>query len=86
MWGAQDTWVPLSMGERFRQDIAGSELIVYPNLGHLPMEEDPMTTARDAMAFLRRRVLDASPGAPAASSLPSAPLQTPALTGAPAQK
>ncbi len=86
MWGAQDTWVPLSMGERFRQDIAGSELIIYPNLGHLPMEEDPVTTARDAMAFLRRRVLSASPGAPAASSLPSAPLSTPALTGAPAQK
>ncbi len=61
LWGAQDTWVPLSMGERFKQDIPGSELIVYPNLGHLPMEEDPVTTARDAMAFLRRRVLDAPP-------------------------
>jgi len=86
MWGAQDTWVPLSMGERFRQDIPGSELIVYPNLGHLPMEEDPVTTARDAMAFLRRRVLGASSAAPASSYPTSAPLQTPALTGAPAQK
>ena len=86
MWGAQDTWVPLSMGERFKQDIRGSELIVYPNLGHLPMEEDPVTTARDAMAFLRRRVLSASPTAPTSSSPPAAPLQTPALTVTPAQK
>jgi pimeloyl-ACP methyl ester carboxylesterase len=89
MWGAQDTWVPLSMGERFRQDIPGSELIVYPNLGHLPMEEDPVTTARDAMAFLRRRVLatsPASPASPASSSLPSVPLARPALPVTPPQK
>lgn len=86
MWGAQDNWVPLSMGERFKQDIRGSELIVYPNLGHLPMEEDPVTTARDAMAFLRRRVLGDSSATPAPSSLPSAPLQAPALTVTPAQK
>lgn len=54
MWGAQDTWIPPSVAERFRRDIAGSELIVYPELGHLPMEEDPERTARDAMSFLRR--------------------------------
>jgi pimeloyl-ACP methyl ester carboxylesterase len=86
MWGAQDTWVPLSMGERFKQDIRDSELIVYPNLGHLPMEEDPVTTARDAMAFLRRRVLGGSSATPAPTSPRSVPLQTPALTVTPAQK
>jgi pimeloyl-ACP methyl ester carboxylesterase len=85
MWGGQDTWVPLSMGERFKQDIADSELIVYPNLGHLPMEEDPVTTARDALDFLRRRVQSASPGTPVspASSSASSPgslLKSPAPT------
>lgn len=54
MWGAQDTWIPPSVAERFRRDIPGSELIVYPELGHLPMEEDPERTARDALSFLRR--------------------------------
>jgi hypothetical protein len=73
------------MGERFKQDIADSELIVYPNLGHLPMEEDPMTTARDAMAFLRRRVLGAVDAAPASAKPPSGPLQT-TPSGAPPQK
>ena len=86
MWGGQDTWVPLSMGERFKQDIADSELIVYPNLGHLPMEEDPVTTARDAMAFLRRRVLGAADAAPATSKQPSGPLQTTVPSGAFPQK
>jgi pimeloyl-ACP methyl ester carboxylesterase len=53
MWGAQDTWVPLEHAERFRQDIPGARLVLYPNLGHLPMEEDPATTAADALRFLR---------------------------------
>jgi pimeloyl-ACP methyl ester carboxylesterase len=53
MWGAQDTWVPLSHAERFRADIPDARLVVYPGLGHLPMEEDPATTARDALGFLR---------------------------------
>ncbi len=53
MWGAQDAWVPLEHAERFRKDIPGARLIVYPNLGHLPMEEDPATTAADALRFLR---------------------------------
>ena len=53
MWGAQDTWVPPEHAERFRRDIPGSRLVIYPGLGHLPMEEDPGTTARDALGFLR---------------------------------
>jgi pimeloyl-ACP methyl ester carboxylesterase len=53
MWGAQDTWVPPEHAERFRNDIPGSRLVVYPKLGHLPMEEDPTATAADALRFLR---------------------------------
>ena len=52
-WGAGDDWVPLSHAERFRRDIPDSRLVVYPKLGHLPMEEDPATTAADALRFLR---------------------------------
>jgi len=62
MWGAQDTWIAPSVAERFKRDIPGSELIVYPELGHLPMEEDPERTARDALGFLRR--LGAVPPSP----------------------
>jgi len=62
MWGGQDTWIPPSVAERFKRDIPGSELIVYPDLGHLPMEEDPERTARDALGFLRR--LGVAPSVP----------------------
>jgi pimeloyl-ACP methyl ester carboxylesterase len=51
-WGAQDRWIPLSFGQRMHSGIAGSELIVYPKVGHVPMEEQPFVTARDADAFL----------------------------------
>jgi pimeloyl-ACP methyl ester carboxylesterase len=53
LWGAKDPWLPLAHGERLRAEIPDSRLVVYPSLGHLPMEEDPVTTARDAAAFLR---------------------------------
>jgi pimeloyl-ACP methyl ester carboxylesterase len=52
-WGGADRWVPIGHAERFRKDIPDSRLVLYPSLGHLPMEEDPQTTARDAMTFLR---------------------------------
>jgi pimeloyl-ACP methyl ester carboxylesterase len=55
-WGGQDTWIPVEHAERFGRDIPGARTIVYPRLGHLPMEEDPASTANDALEFLRRVV------------------------------
>ncbi len=54
MWGGQDTWIRLSHAERFAGDIPGAQLVIYPRLGHLPMEEAPETSAQDALTFLRR--------------------------------
>lgn len=51
-WGALDQWIPLEFGQRMHSAIKGSELIVYPKLGHVPMEEQPALTVRDADAFL----------------------------------
>jgi pimeloyl-ACP methyl ester carboxylesterase len=53
-WGGRDEWIPPVQGERFKRDIANSTLIVYPGLGHVPMEEDPQATVADAIAFLRK--------------------------------
>ena len=52
-WGKHDTWIPLKDGEQFHKDIANSQLIVYDNGGHVPMEEIPLETAKDALKFLR---------------------------------
>lgn len=53
MWGGEDSWVPMTHAERFRRDIPDSRLVVYPGLGHVPMEEDPARTVGDALRFLR---------------------------------
>ena len=52
LWGKQDPWIPEANAEAFHEAIADSRLIVYPDLGHVPMEEDPERTAQDAHAFL----------------------------------
>lgn len=53
-WGEKDKWIPPHNAELFHQDIEGSEVIMYPGVGHVPMEEIPEQTARDAHEFLQR--------------------------------
>ncbi len=53
-WGAQDAWVPVTDAHRFDEDLPNSDLIIYENAGHIPMEEIPTRTARDAKEFLLR--------------------------------
>lgn len=36
VWGRQDGLLPLSDGERFNKDIAGSKLVVFDQCGHVP--------------------------------------------------
>jgi pimeloyl-ACP methyl ester carboxylesterase len=51
-WGELDRWIPLADAHGFQRGIAGAELRVYKDAGHVPMEEFPEATARDADAFL----------------------------------
>jgi pimeloyl-ACP methyl ester carboxylesterase len=54
MWGAQDRLVPSVLIDSWRRDVAQLEVKLYPRAGHIPMEELPEETARDAHAFLSR--------------------------------
>lgn len=54
LWGEKDTWILPKYGHEFARRIAGAKLILYPGLGHVPMEEAPQETARDVRAFLGR--------------------------------
>jgi pimeloyl-ACP methyl ester carboxylesterase len=53
MWGGRDRWVPPSLIERWRADVRDLRVKLYPELGHIPMEERPELTAQDAHAFLQ---------------------------------
>jgi pimeloyl-ACP methyl ester carboxylesterase len=52
LWGARDTWVPVAHADRFAAAIPDVQVVVYPELGHLPMEEDPDGTIGDLSRFL----------------------------------
>lgn len=52
LWGAKDQLIPREYGEQFHREIAGSRLVVFDALGHVPQEEDPATTVRALMEFL----------------------------------
>jgi pimeloyl-ACP methyl ester carboxylesterase len=66
IWGGRDRLIPPPYAERFHRDIAGSRLVMFPDLGHVPHEEDPSTTAAAARDFLAR----VTPAAPARAPLP----------------
>ncbi|HTP63382.1 MAG TPA: alpha/beta hydrolase [Burkholderiales bacterium] len=52
LWGGRDRLIPPADAERFHRDIAGSTLVVFPALGHVPHEEDPAATAAAVRKFL----------------------------------
>jgi pimeloyl-ACP methyl ester carboxylesterase len=52
IWGGRDRLIPPENGERLHREIAGSQLLVFPELGHVPQEEDPATTVAAAIEFL----------------------------------
>jgi pimeloyl-ACP methyl ester carboxylesterase len=54
MWGGKDRWVPPKLVESWKRDLKQLEVKLYPEAGHIPMEELPFETARDAHAFLSR--------------------------------
>ena len=52
LWGGRDRLIPPDNAERFHRDIAGSELRFFPELGHVPHEEDPAQTVAPVREFL----------------------------------
>jgi pimeloyl-ACP methyl ester carboxylesterase len=52
LWGAHDTLIDVEFGARFRDAMPDARLVVYSDLGHVPMEEAPARTAADVRAFL----------------------------------
>ena len=68
LWGGKDRLVPPVNAQRFHADIAGSQLVVFPALGHVPHEEDAQQSVAPVRAFLG---LDGPVAAPAAASAPT---------------
>lgn len=55
VWGGRDRLIPTPIAQNFTRDIAGSRLVVFPELGHVPHEEDPAATVAVVKDFLGLR-------------------------------
>jgi pimeloyl-ACP methyl ester carboxylesterase len=67
--GADDVLVEPSSARRFAAAIPGAQLILYPQVGHLPQIEIPQRSAEDLAAFLHAQS-PAPPSAPPPSPTP----------------
>jgi len=52
MWGADDKWVTIKNAYAFDKNLVKSKLLIYDGVGHIPMEEIPQVSAKDAKTFL----------------------------------
>lgn len=54
IWGKQDRLLQVAMAKVWHDGITGSQLIIYDDMGHMPMVEDPARTATDVLKFMTR--------------------------------
>lgn len=52
IWGKEDQLIDVSNAYLFKKDIQGSELVIIPKTGHVPMEEAPKEVNLAIKAFL----------------------------------
>ncbi len=52
MWGAQDSVIPVSAASVFEEELPNTVTVIFDDLGHIPMEEDPQRTAAEVVKFL----------------------------------
>ncbi|MFZ6847977.1 alpha/beta fold hydrolase [Undibacterium sp. RuRC25W] len=53
LWGGKDKLIPPENATLFHQDIVGSKLIMFDELGHVPQEENPVVTLAAVNIFLQ---------------------------------
>jgi pimeloyl-ACP methyl ester carboxylesterase len=54
IWGGKDTWVPYDpIGKQWQTAYPNATHAVYPDAGHVPMEEIPARTLMDLLTFLQ---------------------------------
>ena len=54
LWGADDKLIPVSSAQWFARQVPGAQVIIYPGVGHLMMEEIPERSATDLRAWLAK--------------------------------
>ncbi len=55
MWGDKDRWISPEHALFFKNDISNSRVLMYKDVGHIPMEEIPEKSANDLIKFLAEK-------------------------------
>jgi haloalkane dehalogenase len=56
VWGAMDRFATVRMAQRFKDEIQGSELVIFEEAGHFVWEDEPERATTALLDFLERRV------------------------------
>ncbi|WP_421864416.1 alpha/beta fold hydrolase [Parvibaculum sp.] len=54
LWGDKDGLIPVSAAHEFQKRIPQAELVIFENVGHVPMEEVPGASAAAVRSFLAK--------------------------------
>jgi pimeloyl-ACP methyl ester carboxylesterase len=54
LWGQKDQLIPVSQAEKFEAALPINQKIIYPELGHVPMEEAPEKIANSIRNWLKQ--------------------------------
>ncbi|MCS7019826.1 MAG: alpha/beta hydrolase [Cytophagales bacterium] len=52
MWGGRDRLIPVECAYKFQRDLPNDTLVIFHELGHVPMEESPEQTVQAVQYFL----------------------------------
>lgn len=52
MWGREDSLIPVETADKFALALPNASVVIYDDVGHIPMEEIPERSAQDVLAFL----------------------------------
>ena len=55
LWGGKDELIQLEDAYKFQRDIIGAKLVVFDDLGHVPMEEGPFVTIKTVLSWLESK-------------------------------
>ena len=54
LWGEQDLLIPVSVAQRFHDELPNDTLVIMKNVGHVPMEESPKESLKILQDFLKK--------------------------------
>lgn len=52
VWGDLDSFVSVESAYRFAEQLPNNQLVIYPDIGHMPFQEAELETLRDVRTFL----------------------------------